>query len=377
MKPKKFIRYLIILILLIDAGVFTVFTMNSSAHASTPISQTAAVKSVDSAIIVDGSVTAQNEAILHFQTPGKLATLPVKEGDQVKEGQTIAQLDTYDLQQQLTEALNSYRSTRDQFDQSQINSNNNVTQNTQRGQDNFYGAGLGGGSDPSTTNYLNDVAKRIVDENQANLDNSVINVQVANYALQMATLTSPLTGIVTHEDVNVAGQNVTTSTGFTVADPTTKVFRANIPASDIDFVKVGMKASVILDGENKRINGTIIKIYPEPVANLSNSGNTSFTGGQDVYQVDIQSNQIVSQGKFDQTGTAVIMTNAQNVMLIPAWTVLADKYVWVDTNGKPELKQITVGKIHGNDIEVTGGLTKNDRVITDPKAIPSSEYPIL
>ena len=69
----------------------------------------------------------------------------------------------------------------------------------------------------------------------------------------------------THEDVTVAGQNVTTSTGFTVADPTSKVFRANVPASDIDFIQDGMKASVILDGSQNRMEGTVVMIYPSQV----------------------------------------------------------------------------------------------------------------
>jgi len=368
MNNKKIITIGIIAVL----AMYATLSLSGQLHGSNKISdqnsQTAAVKSVDSTIAAEGVVTAQDEADLHFQTAGKLVFLPLKEGDQVSQGQTVAQLDTYDLQQQLTAALNNYRSTRDQFDQAQINQQTNLTQNVQRGQDNFYGAGLAGGADPTTTNYLNDFAKRIVDQNQANLDNSVITVQIANYALQMATLTSPLTGIVTHEDVTVSGQNVTPATIFTVADPTTKVFRANVPATYIDYINEGMNASVILDGIQNKINGTIVKIYPSKV---------TLADGQQVYQVDIQSDDIKSQGKLDQGGTAIIMTNAQNVMLIPAWTVLSGRHVWVDENGTPKLRSITVGAIHGSDIEVTGGLSKNDKVITDPKAIPAKEYPVL
>ena len=41
------------------------------------------------------------------------------------------------------------------------------------------------------SNDVNDAIKRIVDQNQASLDNSVINVELANYALQLSRLTSP------------------------------------------------------------------------------------------------------------------------------------------------------------------------------------------
>lgn len=369
MSIKKFISIAIVFILVIDAVVFFVTETQSSNSITSANSESAAVKNIDSSIIADGTITAQDQADLHFQAGGKLIALPLKEGDQVTQGQTIAQLDTYTLQQELTSALNNYKSTRDAFDQAQINQNNGTTQKVQEGQDNFYGAGISQyGTVPATTNYLDDVAKRIVDESQAGLDNSVINVQIANYALQMATLTSPITGIITHEDVTVAGENVTPMTTFTVSDPDTKVFRANVPASDIDFIASGMNAEVILDGVQNKIYGTITSIYPSKM---------TLSDGEEVYQVDIQSDDIKNSGKLDQGGTAIIMTNAQNVILIPAWTVLSGKYVWVDSNGKPVLKTITVGKLHGNDIEVTNGLSKSDRVITNPNSIQSKEYKIL
>jgi len=370
MTIKKIVTIGIFAVLVIDAVVYFSVSLRSGSAISAKNAQTASVKSIDSTIAADGVVTSQNQATLHFQTGGKLVSLPFKEGDSITSGQTIAQLDTYALQQELSAALNNYQSTRDQFDQTQANNNyNNITQNFQRGQDNFYGAGIPQyGVDDASTNYLNDVAKRISDESQNSLNNSVINVQIANYALQMATLTSPLTGIVTHEDVTTAGENVTPATAFTVADPTTKVFRANVPATDIDFVNEGMNASVILDGVQNKISGTIVKIYPSKV---------TLGDGEQVYQVDIQSDDIKNQGKLDQGGTAIIMTNAQNVMLIPAWTVLSGKYVWVDENGTPKLHTVTVGAIHGNNIEITGGLSKDDKVITDPKSIPAKEYPIL
>lgn len=359
MNIKKVIAIGIVAVLVIEAVVFLTADASSKNKISDQNSQTAAVKSVDSTIAAEGVVTAQNEADLHFQTAGKLVSLPFKEGDSVTQGQTIAQLDTYDLQRQLTTALNTYKSTRDTFDQTQQNSQNNALQNQVRDT-------LNSPTDP--INAINDAAKRIVDQNQANLDNSVVNVEIANYALQLATLTSPLTGVVTHEDVSVSGQNVTATTTFSVADPTTKVFRANVPASYIDYINEGMSASVILDGVQNKVSGTIVKIYPSKV---------TLADGEQVYQVDIQSDDIKAQGKLDQGGTAIIMTNAQNVMLIPAWTVLSGKYVWVDENGTPKLRTITVGAIHGSDIEVNSGLSKDDRVITDPKAIPAKEYPVL
>lgn len=334
--------------------------------ANSPTTTSTSVRFVNSTINADGSVTAQNQATLHFQIGGKLTYLPFKKGDSVKNGQTIASLDSYTIQKQLQAALNTYRSARDTFDQTKDNVQDNV-QKTQLTYPYDYYAKAGMGLD-TETNAVNDAIKRIVDQNQANLDNSVINVQLANYAFQLSTITSPLNGIVTNEDVTVPGQNITSVTAFTVADPSTAVFRANVPVNNINYIVVGSSAEIAVDGLPEKISGTVTNIYPAKVI---------LPNGQSVYQVDIQSDQLVSQAKLDQTGTAMIKTNSENVALVPAWTVIGGKYIWVNVNGNPQLIEVTTGKIHGTDIEITGGLTSEDKIIINPEYISDLKYKIL
>jgi RND family efflux transporter MFP subunit len=371
MNIKKTITFLIFAVLIIDAVIFlSIQTQLFAKKSDASSAQSAAVKNIDSTIAVEGTITAQDQATLHFQTGGKLISVPLKEGDKVTEGQTIAQLDTYPLQQQLTIAVNNLRTTKEANDQTQQNTKNNVLQSEQSKALRTAGAGLVAeyGTNTQSTDYLDQVVQKIADESQNGVNSAQATVAIQNYALQMASLTSPLTGVVIHEDVDIAGQNVTPTTSFIVADPTTKVFRANIPTSDIDYISEGMNATLMLDGAQNKITGTIIKVYPSK---------TTLASGEQVYQVDIQADEVTSKGKLDQTGTAIIMTNAENVTLVPAWTVLSDKYVWVVNNNKPVLRTITVSATHGDQIEVTSGLATGDRVITDPKLIPSRDYQML
>lgn len=370
MKNKKALLIILIAIVGILCGAGALVIVQETAAMSTPKIDSVAIKNVASRIIANGAVTAQTQATLHFQTGGKLTYLPVQQGDSVTAGQTIAQLDTYQLQQQLQEALNNYKSTRDQFDQTQQNNSKSITQNTQRGQLNYYGASVGNyGTDNSSTNYLNDVAKRILDENQNNLNNSVIQVQLANYALELSTLTTPISGVITHEDVTVAGQNVTPATGFTVADLSSLVFRADVNESDIDFVSIGSAATVQITGLSYPVAGTVSKVYPNKQI---------LPNGQAVYQVDIVITNLPNIAKMDQTGVATITSNvSSNVMLVPTWTVLGHQYLWVEENGKPILKKIVVGKQHGSMTEVLHGLSSQDQLIVNPAQIASKKYQIL
>lgn len=360
------LSFLALLVVLLLGGLMYLIFSNAPEQLQT---EAASSKEVAPTIVTDGTVISDNIATLHFQTGGKMIALYAKEGDHVYAGQSLAQLDTYALQQQLTAALNTYRSARDSFDQTQQNANtNSILSNSQKGQLNFYGAGVG--TDQSSVNYLNDVVKRVVDENQANLDNSVINVQLANYAVQLASLTTPITGIITHEDVTSGNVNVTPATTFTVEDPSSLVFQANIPQYQIDYVHVGSPATIVLDGTNRKYAGTISKIYPQKV---------TLPNGQQIYHVDIVSDALTAtNATFDQTGSVSIVSDvAHGVFLLPAWTIINHQYVWVEENGKEVVKKVTVGALRGNSLEVTQGLQTNDQIIMNPKAVAQKKYTIL
>jgi hypothetical protein len=193
-------------------------------------------------------------------------------------------------------------------------------------------------------------------------------VELANYALQLSTLTSPLHGIITHESVTVAGVNITPATSFTVADPDTMVFRANVPAENIYYVTEGSTVSLAIDGVPNKVVGTVVKIFPS---------NVVLPSGAAVYQVDIAAQDLKKIAKLDETGRAIISTNEEHVALVPVWTVLGGNALWVDNNGTPELRTVTVGKTFGTDIEIIKGVSTTDKIIIDPKYIPARIYPLL
>jgi len=358
------IKYWILLVLLIMTAGLGIMIVNNNAQNSALSNQqttTTTVKFVNSAIIADGAVSAQSQATLNFQTSGKLIRLPFKEGDKIRSGQVIAQLDNYALQKQLTVALNNYKITRDNFDQTQQNAGNQLLKQQLAP---TYSKAVA-----NVDETINDALERILDQTQMTLNNSVASVDLANYALQLSKLVSPISGIVAHQDVNVAGVNITPATTFVVADPASAVFRAKVAQTNIYYVHEGNEATILIDGLQDKLSGTVEKIYPLK---------TTLPTGQVVYQVDIRCDDLVEKNiKLDQIGKAIIQTNAEKVALIPAWTVINGNRVWVNENNIPVLKQIKVGKIHDSEIEVTDGLNEGDKLITDPKLIASLKYSIL
>lgn len=361
-------KNLLIIIPILVLGIAAFFAVSQKIVNEPPgiSAETVSVKTVQSQIAADGKITAANQATLHFQIGGKLVSLPFKEGDSVSQGQTIAQLDTYALQRQLAQALNSYQIAKDTNDQVTDDKGSGVLEaKTRQSLDTATKMAF---STKTEADVIYDAVKRIMNQNNATLDTANINVELAQYAFQLATLTSPLDGIVTHEDVSIPYVNITPTTSFTVADPSSAVFRAEVAENDIDYVTEGAAAIVTLNGSSRKIAGTVTKIFPTKV---------TLANGQQVYEVDIQSEDLKSS-KLDQAGSVLIAnTNTQRTMLIPAWTVLEGKYVWVENNGTQQLREIKTGKTHGSEIEVLSGLSQQDKVIVNPKVISEKKYRML
>ena len=365
MKNKKIILIVCIIVLLAAGGIMLRSSSPSSQTKAAPTTTTS-VRFVQSVISADGAVTAADEAVLNFQIAGKIVYLPLKEGDKVYQGQTIASLDTYALREELQLASNAYQATKNNTDQALENNQAGILEGQQR-----FSLDASNRIVYSTiteATVISDAVKRIVDNDLLAQNSAQINVDLANYAVTLASLTSPIRGIITYEDVTVPGVNITPATTFVVADPDSMVFRANVPTENIYYIAEGSTVTLAIDGIQNKMTGTVVKIYPSKVV---------LPSGQSVYQVDIASNDLKKQAKLDESGTALISTNAQNVALVPAWTVLGGKYVWVDNNGTPELRTVTAGKIHGKEVEITSGLSPNDNIITDPKFISTRKYLML
>jgi HlyD family secretion protein len=364
-KPGLLLIVILIVLLVIVLGFITLGASTSQKSGTGP-SASVSVKFVSSTITAEGTVTAQNQAALNFQMGGKLTYLPFKEGDKVYQGQTIASLDTYVLRQQLQLAANTYQTTLNSASQTSENQQAGILEGQQRySLDTSNKEGYAAIPEASV---IYDNVQRIVDNANLAQNSAQLSVNLASYALSLATLTSPISGILLSEDVTTSGVNVTPQTSFVVADPSSMVFRANVPTEDIYYITNGSTVSIAIDGLENKLSGTVVRIYPSKVI---------LPGGEAVYPVDIQSDALKKYAKLEQTGTALIPTNSQNMALVPAWTVLSGKYIWADDNGTPNLKQVTSGKIHGSQMEIIRGLQPGDRIIIDPELIQSLKYHLL
>ncbi len=365
MKNRSQIIKILLIVVVVSVIIIAGINILSIFSKQTFKAGTIFVKNVKSEILADGQIASQNQAVLHFQTGGKLTYLPYKEGDSVSQGATIASLDSYALQQQMQLAANTYQTTKNSTDQALQNKSAGVLEGQSRYT--LDTTNKQGYSSITEATIVYNTVQHIVDNDLLAQNSAQINVDLANYAVSLASLSSPINGVITHEDVTVPNQNILPTTTFTVSDPNSLVFRANVNEEDADYVSVGAAAKIYLNGNKPQsYTGTVIMIHPQKLV---------LTTGQNVYQVDIQIPNLKKSVKFDQSGFAKIESNANSAtMLVPKWTVLSNQYIWVENNGQKIMKSVTVGPEHGDEVEIVSGLSPDDRVIVSPKSVVENKY---
>lgn len=211
----------------------------------------------ENVITASGKIQAKRVANLNFQTSGQLVWVGVKEGDQVKKWQGIASLDKRELEKRLTRYLNLYLTNRWDFEQLQ---------------DDY--------KDEKERYLITDAIQRILDKAQFSLNNAVIDVEITDLTLKLATISTPIEGIVTRIDTPQAGVNVSPlSANFTVVDPSSVYFAASVDEADIGKIQIGQKAKINLDSYPEgEFEGTV-----ERIAFVA----TATAGGGTAYLVEI------------------------------------------------------------------------------------------
>lgn len=324
--------FLIIGLIGVLARAKTLFTPLEKKFATIKVVKEDLVQTISSS----GEVDAENKATLQFQTSGKLAWVGVKKGDWVKKWQVVAQLDKYELERKLKKYLRDYSSERWDFEESK---------------DTYEGS------------IITDTIKRILEKNQFDLDKAVADVEIAHQAAKLATLVSPIAGVVIEIESPTAGVNITAATAeIFIVDPTIMKFVANVDELDVGKIQPGQKAIITLDAyENQTFIGQVDKIAFASIATR---------GGGTAFPVEIMLGDNTEQRfKKGMNGDVEIIVAQKNEVLTIPFKAIKTKtgktYVQIIENNKIKEVEIKLGMESDSKVEVIEGLEENQKVIVD------------
>lgn len=300
--------------------------------------QKVAKEKIEVTVSGSGSVRSENEVKVQFQTSGKLAWLGVKEGDVVKKWQALASLDKETLKKSLAKSMNLYLTNRWDFEQKQ---------------DDY--------RQIKESYLLTDEMKRILDEYQFSLNNAVLDVELADLTVKYATIYSPINGVVTEVNPNVAGINIVSTLAYIeVADPKKMEFEAVVDETDIAKLKVGQPTTVNLDAfADKEFEGNIKRISFKSIT--TSSGGTGFSVFISLPDKEMENFKIGLNGDFK-----AMIVSKQDVFVLPLDSILESdnkKYVFRLIKGKVVKTEVETGLSNEELVEITVGLKEGETVL--------------
>ncbi|MFC1789967.1 efflux RND transporter periplasmic adaptor subunit [Patescibacteria group bacterium] len=340
-------RVTLVVILIILGMIFLPKRIKAYLDGPEAIYNTTQPKIRDLVQVVDisGKINADQQATLKFQTSGRLSWVGVKKGDSIQKWQAVASLDKKDLKRRLEKEVIDYQNERWDFEQDH--------------QD-YDSRGL-----PLEKALLSDSAKRILEKAQFDLDKTVLDLEIAQEALNLATIYSPIAGLVIDVDIPLAGVNITPATAtFTVANPEQMIFRADVDEGDISHVKIGQKVLIELDAYPGEIfEGLVNKI--DFAAVTTRGGGTAFP-----IEVSLPNNEEL-HFKIGLNGDAeIVILEKKGVLSLPLEAINEENsHAWVEVivDRSLQKKDIGIGLLTDTHVEITSGLKEDEKIVIGTK----------
>lgn len=315
--------------------VVAIIIVRSRASIVEYIPYTVESQSITETLELSGTIEADSVANLHFATGGLVTYAPFKQGDSVAKFQTIASLDQRQLQLSLDKLLNLYAKERHDFDQTQDDYSNDID--------------LG-----NIETELN----RILESAQYDLDNSVIDVELQDLSIKLSRIYSPISGILVHSPITVANVNVLPTDIWTIVDPTSLVFTADLDETDLSLVKVGQPVSIILDAYPDRE-------FSSSVTSISYTPKETTTGT--TYEIKlILPAESVQDLRLGLNGSASInIGQKENTLVLPQSAISIEPegtVVYYKDGDKYLPRSIVMGTSDGDVVEIVSGVSEGDVV---------------
>jgi len=295
-------------------------------------------------LIVRGSVVAMpnQDVKIASLVPGRVDSMSVAEGDVVKAGQVVAEIDSRPFADQRRQAVASLAQARGALENARLNLDRT---------DRLFQRGIAAGKEIEDARTLRASAESSVEQAQAALD-------TADRQLLRAKIVSPISGQVVKRIVAVGEQ-----VDGTAAQPVLEVanldhveIAANVPAEHLGRVRVGQAATVVSDAYGDRsFAGRLIAIAPSVDA-VTNSAlaRVRLSNPDHLLKVGMFTQVHIALG--EKKGTLTVPPSAVSKVDDAAAVYLVDKDIATRT-------KVTLGLETSDATEILSGVNAGQKVL--------------
>lgn len=276
---------------------------------------------------------------------GKVKKIYVDNGDYVKEGQILAELDTRSMVLMLQQAKSGLSVAESNY--------NDASKNWDRIKTLF--------EKGTATSQQYEKAQLGYEASKAQLEQAKAALDIAQYQLDVSIMKAPFSGIIASKNMNEqetinpmmpGGSGV-----LTLADLSKVKIQVAIPENQFRDVSAGLEASLQMDAyPDEAFTGKVSKIDPTADSQTRTFG---------VEIIVPNENMLLRSGMF--TRVDLTIKDKTDVLLIPVECVVKTpdvNFVFVIENSVAHRRDITLGLTESRMVEIVDGLQEGERVVT-------------
>ena len=368
---KKIIVIGFLVILLGFAG-FSIFAKKEKEPQlqTTPVEQGMIISSVSAS----GQVLSVNVMSANTQASGIVKTVYVKDGDEVKKGDKMLEINLdFQGKQKNAQAWSSYLSAKNSLETAKT-SLYSLDSSMWAANQKFINDAVArdlAENDPTYIQQHDDwlAAEAKYKNQKAAISHAQITINSAwlNYIQTSPTITAPMDGIITSlmyvEGMSIGSLDTGSTTSnqkvATIKTEGMPIVSVNLSEIDVFQVELDQKATIILDSiPDKTFTGEIVGV--DRIGQTS-SGVTQYPA---IVQFDSSSEQILPNMAVTAN---IVIDRKDNVLLVPSGVIQGQRdqsYVSVLVDGKPQSVPVEIGLSSDTQTEIVSGLKEGDLVVT-------------
>lgn len=278
-----------------------------------------------------GTVESENILEVSFLVIGTIQNMYLNEGQRVSKGQLLASLNTSSLKNAHDLTLASLRQAEDAYKR-------------------------------LSAMYKSQSLPEIkLIEIKTQLEQAKANEAIARKNLNDGNLYAPQSGVISRRFVEPGSNVVTGSAVYQIIDISSIKVKTAIPENEISTINRGIQCNVKIAALNdENFQGTVIEkgVSANPISHT--------------YDVKIKIDN--SSGKIMPGMVCKAYLNSfgnnEKHIVVPLKSIQVDhtgkRFVWVKSkDNKAQYKEVTMGKLYGNNVEIMNGLNEGAEIITE------------
>jgi HlyD family secretion protein len=337
-----------------------------------------------SKVSANGKIEAQRKVDLSANVMGQIVNLAVHEGETVRKGQFLMQIDKAQLAATAESAEASVRALFSDRDAARANLDQ-AGRDYDRAASN-YGAKIIPLAELDRTRAVRDAAQANVQAIERRIEQGRASVTGARDTLSKTTILAPIAGIVTRlpvEEGEVAVIGTMNNAGtvlMTISDMSVVEAVMEVDETDMPSVKIGQQANITVDAyPNKTFNGVVTEVGSSPITRTGATGNEAIN-----FEVKIQIQKPPADIRPGFSCSAQIVTGFRpKAVAVPIQAlVVREKEQGPKSGGKSQEEEgvykfdskaqqihfvpVTTGISGESSIEIVRGIDAGAEIVTGP-----------